>query len=57
MLEYFDFLGPLIEYNTSIYEADIHVSKTVGRRHGNNKVEQVCLTILRKVRRSDDLVS
>ena len=55
LVEYFEFLGPLLEYNTSIYEADLHVSKSVGRRHGNNKPEQVCLTILTKVRVQRDL--
>lgn len=47
--DYIDFLGYLLEYNTSIFEGDIRYSKKIGKEHTNHHRDQVCKTILTKV--------
>lgn len=46
--DYYNFLGPLLLYNTSVYEATLKPAKALGKK-GNNKLEQVSKTIVVKV--------
>lgn len=47
--KYIENLGPILEYNTSIYEGDLPVNKRIGREHSNHHVDQVSRTIITKV--------
>lgn len=49
-MAYYEFLGALRDFNTSIYEGSIKELKRIAKQHGNNKAQQVCRTILTRVR-------
>lgn len=47
--EYFSFLGSLLDYNTSIYEAQISPSKKISQRNSNHKTMEMAKSIAKKV--------
>lgn len=51
-------LGPVIEYNTSIFEGDLGVSKRIGREHTNHhEVSYKTITLrVRCFQRSSSLI-
>lgn len=48
--QYIEDLGCILEYNTSIYEAELGVNKRIAREHSNRHTDELGKIILTRVR-------